>query len=41
MRKPDLSVVVESDGARVDPRRFGELWAALVHVVRNSVDHGS
>jgi two-component system chemotaxis sensor kinase CheA len=38
--KGDVDVVVESDGDPVDPRRFSGLWGALVHVVRNSVDHG-
>ena len=38
--KPNLAVAVESDDLWVDPRRFGNLWAALVHVVRNAVDHG-
>jgi HPt (histidine-containing phosphotransfer) domain-containing protein len=40
MGKAALSVAVESDEARVDPRRFGSLWAVLVHLVRNAVDHG-
>jgi signal transduction histidine kinase len=38
--KPNLSLAVESDGARVDPRRFRPFWAALVHLVRNAIDHG-
>jgi len=38
--KPGLAVNVETDGARVDPHQMGNLWAALVHVVRNAVDHG-
>jgi chemotaxis protein histidine kinase CheA len=38
--KPGLSVNIETDGARVDPHQMGNLWAALVHVVRNAVDHG-
>jgi two-component system chemotaxis sensor kinase CheA len=25
---------------RLDPRRWGPLWAEMVHVVRNAVDHG-
>jgi HPt (histidine-containing phosphotransfer) domain-containing protein len=36
----ELSVVIEASDARVDPRRFGRLWAALVHVIRNAIDHG-
>lgn len=38
--KADLAVEIESDGSRLDPHRFGPLWASLVHLVRNGVDHG-
>jgi len=38
--KPGLVVNIETDGARVDPHQLGNLWAGLVHVVRNAVDHG-
>ncbi len=38
--KPDLTVTIEADDARVNPRQFGHLWSVLVHVVRNAVDHG-
>lgn len=36
----ELAVEVVDDGARVEPGRFGALWASLVHLVRNAVDHG-
>ena len=38
--KGDLSVQIESDGSRLDPQRFVPLWASLVHLIRNGVDHG-
>ncbi len=38
--KPNLELVIECDDVRVDSRRYGGLWAALVHLVRNAVDHG-
>jgi two-component system chemotaxis sensor kinase CheA len=37
--KGPITVVVEDDGTRVD-ERFDELFAVMVHVVRNAVDHG-
>ena len=40
MGKGELSVAIEASATRLDPRRFGGLWSALVHVVRNAVDHG-
>jgi chemotaxis protein histidine kinase CheA len=34
-------VEIECAGeVRLDPRRWAPLWAELVHVVRNAVDHG-
>lgn len=38
--KGDLEVTIADDGAMVDGDRFGPLWSALVHTVRNAVDHG-
>jgi two-component system, chemotaxis family, sensor kinase CheA len=38
--KAPISVEVEADELRLDPMVWTELWAALVHVVRNAVDHG-
>jgi two-component system chemotaxis sensor kinase CheA len=40
LRKPLPSVHVEANGVRLDPVRFAPLWSALVHLVRNAVDHG-
>lgn len=38
--KPDVSVTIRTDGALMDPRRLRRLWTALVHIVRNAIDHG-
>jgi signal transduction histidine kinase len=38
--KPPLSVEVKADDLRLEPTAWAELWAALVHVVRNAIDHG-
>jgi two-component system chemotaxis sensor kinase CheA len=40
MGKGDLSVVIEGGDLRLAPDAWGGLWSALVHVVRNAVDHG-
>jgi signal transduction histidine kinase len=40
MRKGELAVEVESDDVRLDPERWAPLWSALIHLVRNAVDHG-
>jgi HPt (histidine-containing phosphotransfer) domain-containing protein/two-component sensor histidine kinase len=40
LNKGDPKIIVESGDVRVDSRRFTSLWSALVHVVRNAVDHG-
>jgi two-component system chemotaxis sensor kinase CheA len=40
MGKGALDVQVDTDSARLDPERWAPLWSALVHVVRNAVDHG-
>jgi two-component system chemotaxis sensor kinase CheA len=36
----EIDVVVDADAMRLDPRRWKSLWAALVHAVRNAIDHG-
>jgi two-component system chemotaxis sensor kinase CheA len=38
--KPEPVVEVEDHGLRYDRERLGSLFASLIHVVRNAVDHG-
>jgi ABC-type sugar transport system substrate-binding protein/HPt (histidine-containing phosphotransfer) domain-containing protein len=38
--KPDLDVTVECDDVRFDRQRWAPFWSALVHMLRNAVDHG-
>ena len=38
--KGDLSVAVEATGVRGDRKRLRPLWSALVHLIRNAIDHG-
>jgi two-component system, chemotaxis family, sensor kinase CheA len=38
--KPELEVVVEAGGLRVDNRQWASLWGVCVHLIRNAVDHG-
>jgi len=40
MGKGALDVQIDTDSSRLDPERWAPLWSALVHVVRNAVDHG-
>jgi two-component system, chemotaxis family, sensor kinase CheA len=40
LSKPDLAVEIEDHDVRLDPDRFMPLISALVHAVRNAVDHG-
>lgn len=35
-----LTVEIEHNDVRLDPQRFAPLWSALVHAVRNAIDHG-
>lgn len=35
-----IQVTVESNGVRLDPSRWGPLFSALIHAIRNAVDHG-
>ncbi len=35
-----LEVVVEDNDVRLDSRRWSPFWSAVVHAVRNAVDHG-
>lgn len=38
--KGELALEIEANGLRLDPERGRPLWAELVHVVNNAVDHG-
>jgi two-component system chemotaxis sensor kinase CheA len=38
--KPDLRVVVDTDGLRLARTRFAPFFGELVHVIRNALDHG-
>jgi HPt (histidine-containing phosphotransfer) domain-containing protein/two-component sensor histidine kinase len=38
--KAELDVCVEADEVRLDPARWAPLWSALIHLVRNALDHG-
>ncbi len=36
----ELEVTIEANGLRVSEQSWAPLWSALVHVIRNAVDHG-
>src|SRR5262249_43189150 len=38
--KAELDVELRDNGLRIDGDRFAPLWSALIHTVRNAVDHG-
>ncbi len=38
--KGTIDVHIESNDARLDPNAWSSFWQALVHVIRNAVDHG-
>ncbi len=38
--KGEINVLSESHGLRLEPHKWTSLWAVLVHLVRNAVDHG-
>lgn len=38
--KGPLAVEIDGGGLRFEPQRWNPLWASMVHLVRNSVDHG-
>ena len=40
LAKGDLELVVSADGIRLDAARWAPFWSAMVHAVRNAVDHG-
>jgi signal transduction histidine kinase len=38
--KPEPRIILSGNGVRLDPGRWTSYWAAMVHVIRNAVDHG-
>lgn len=38
--KPVPRVVVADHGLRVEPARWAAVWQAMIHAVRNAIDHG-
>jgi two-component system chemotaxis sensor kinase CheA len=38
--KEEPAVDIRDNGLRLEPSRWGSFWSALVHVIRNAVDHG-
>jgi two-component system chemotaxis sensor kinase CheA len=38
--KPEPKIVVKGRGVRLDPSGWAPYWSAMVHLVRNAVDHG-
>jgi len=38
--RPPLRIEVSADDIRLEPSTWTQLWSALVHVVRNAIDHG-
>jgi len=40
LRKRDLVISIDGGDVRTDRERWAAFWAALVHVLRNAVDHG-
>ncbi len=40
LNKGDIEVRIAANGVRLDSRRWAPFWAAMVHLVRNALDHG-
>jgi two-component system chemotaxis sensor kinase CheA len=40
LERPPLLIDVTADDIRLDPTVWAKLWSALVHAVRNAIDHG-
>jgi len=38
--KAELAIAIRDDGLRLDAARWAAFWGAMVHAVRNAVDHG-
>jgi two-component system chemotaxis sensor kinase CheA len=40
MGKAEPTVVIEAEGVRLDAPAWANYWSAMVHAIRNAVDHG-
>jgi two-component system chemotaxis sensor kinase CheA len=40
LNRGNLSVEIEDNGVRLDPKAWAPFWSAFVHAVRNAIDHG-
>jgi two-component system chemotaxis sensor kinase CheA len=40
LNREDLTVEIEDNGVRLDPKAWAPFWSAFVHAVRNAIDHG-
>jgi HPt (histidine-containing phosphotransfer) domain-containing protein len=40
LSKGHLDIEIDAAGVRLEPERWAPLWSALIHIVRNAVDHG-
>jgi chemotaxis protein histidine kinase CheA len=40
LAKDPLDVQVDGHGVVFDPKRWSPLWSALIHGIRNAIDHG-
>ena len=40
LNKKPIEVELDAGGVRLDPRAWTPFWQALVHVIRNALDHG-
>jgi two-component system chemotaxis sensor kinase CheA len=38
--KPELEIAIADDGIRLDTARWVAFWSAMIHAVRNAIDHG-
>jgi len=40
LNKPEPEIVINAHGVRLDPGPWSMFWSAMVHIIRNAVDHG-
>lgn len=38
--KPDIQVLSQGNGVRLDAETWSPFWSAMIHAIRNSIDHG-